>query len=118
MLRFEPRFCVDVLRMELGIVLHHASHWSILSRLDVVVDAGANGAGAASSADGWVIDLHPDGDGVSIINAASLARYLARVVPSGCHVFHIETRVQVDWDPRRRPAVVEGDLPSSAPTSP
>lgn len=115
MIRFEPHFRLHVLHMELAIVLHHASVWSNVARVDVVVNAGSNGQHSPGSLHAWNLALDLDTEGDRRADTEQLAGYLARILPAGYDVVPEPTHVHVEWDPHRRPPVMEPSFPTAIP---
>lgn len=104
MLRFDPDFRIHVLPVELAVILHHASVWSAVQRIGVVVVAGANGQHGPDSLHAWSLALDLDTDSDHAVDLALLGGYLARILPAGYDVAARPGHVHVAWDPGRRPA--------------
>lgn len=114
MMRFEPDFRLHVLHLELALVLHHASLWSLLTRIDVVVNHGADGTHKPGSLHGWNLALDLDTEGDRVSNTEHLAGYLARMLGPGYDVVLEPTHVHVEWDAHRRPPPLEANFPAAA----
>jgi len=106
MIRFDPAFRIGVLHQEIALVLHHASIWSRLARVDLVVDTGSNGPHTPGALHTWdlAIDLTTEGRHNSDIE--QLFGYLARILPLDYEVVHERDCVCVALDARRRPSLL------------
>lgn len=103
MLRFEPNFRLPLLHMEIALVLHHASTWGAIQRVDLVVNHGGDGAHGDGSLHPWGLALDLDTEGDRFEHVEQLAGYLARILPGSYDVVLERTHVHVEFDPHRRP---------------
>lgn len=106
MIRWKAGVYAHVLRLEVALALHHASVWSEIADVGVVVNALADSAHGANSLHAWdlAVDLDTDGDRLS--HLAQLCGYLARILPPGYDVVLENDHVHVEWDVKRHPPAV------------
>lgn len=104
MLRFEASFRVGVLNHEIALVLHHASIWSQLHGVDLVVHPAYDGARAEDATPSRDHALALVAEGQLLADAVRLYSYLAWILPAKLDVFVDKDRVRVWYDPHRRPA--------------
>jgi hypothetical protein len=107
MVRFEPTFRLGVLHIETALVLHHASIWSRLAGIDLVVNAGSDGAHRAGSLHPWDLALDLDTEGDRPDDIEQLHGYLARILPFEFDVVLEVDHVHVEYDPHRKPLPLE-----------
>ena len=103
MISFLPTFRLNILHLEIALVIHHASVWSNLARVDVEINYGADGTHSANTLHAWDLALDLDTVGDKASDTAQLAGYLARVLPAGYDVLNEGDHVHVEWDPKRQP---------------
>ena len=103
MIRFEPRFRLPVLHMEMALVLHHASTWSEIAKVGLVVNSGGDGTHNPGSLHPWGLALDLDVEGDTFAATEQLYGYLARILPGAYDVVLERTHVHVEFDPHRRP---------------
>ncbi|MGB2711036.1 MAG: hypothetical protein WBC33_05920 [Conexibacter sp.] len=113
MMRFEPNFRLHILQLEIAVVLHHASLWSLLRGVGLVVNHGSDGTHKAGSLHGWNLALDLDTEGDRRDETAHLAGYLARILGPGYDVVFEGTHCHVEWDPHRAPPVLEANFPAA-----
>lgn len=106
MVRFESTFRIGVLHQEIALVLHHASIWSRLSQVDLVVDAGSNGPHKAGTLHPWDLALDLTTEGRHVSDLEQLFGYLARILPLDYEVALVPGHVCVAFDSHRRPALL------------
>jgi hypothetical protein len=104
MMRFEPSFRLGVLHQEIAIVLHHASIWSRLANVDLVVNCGSNGKHNPGTLHPWDLALDLDTEGDRLADTQQLYGYLARVLGVAYDVILESDHVHVEYDPHRKPA--------------
>jgi hypothetical protein len=107
MIRFEPNFRLGVLHMETALVLHHASLWSRLAGVDLVVNCGSNGAHNPGTLHPWDLALDLDTEGDRFADTEQLHGYLARILSPEYDVVLEKDHVHVEFDPHRKPAVMD-----------
>jgi hypothetical protein len=117
MLRFEPTFRIGVLHEEMARVLHHASVWARLARVDLVVNCGSNGTHNPGTLHPWDLALDLDTEGDKFHDTEQLHGYLARILPVEYDVVLEKDHVHVEYDPHRKPAVMD-PMFAQPPTSP
>ncbi len=103
MVRFSPTFRLGVLHLEIALVLHHASLWSRLAGVDLVVNCGSNGTHTPGTLHPWDLALDLDTDGDRAVDTAQLHGYLARILPRDYDVVLETDHVHVEFDPHRKP---------------
>lgn len=115
MIRWKAGVYSHVFRLETALALHHASVWSEISGVGVVVNALADSGHNANSLHAWdlAVDLDTDGDRLSSI--VSLHGYLARILPPGYDVVLEQDHVHVEWDVKRKPAPATAGYQHPAP---
>jgi len=107
MIRFEPNFRLRVLHHEMAIVLHHASIWSEVNRVGLVVNHGNEGVHKNGSLHPWDLALDLDTEGDRFSDTEQLYAYLARILPGAYDVLLERDHVHVEFDPHRRPPALE-----------
>lgn len=111
MLRFEPTFRIGVLHVEIAVILHHASIWSRLAKVDLVVNSGSDGTHGKGTLHPWDLAVDLDTEGDRPADTEQLYGYLARILPLDYDVILEKDHVHVEFDARRRPAFL---IPSFA----
>lgn len=119
MLRWKAGVFCHLFRLEVALALHHASAWSEVSGVGVVVNALADSKHSTNSLHAWdlAVDLDTDGDRLS--HLAALHGYLARNLPAGYDVVLEGDHVHVEWDAKRgAPPVDPGYAHPTPPATP
>jgi hypothetical protein len=107
MLRFAAGLYCHLFRMEIALVLHHASTWAAVSGVAVDVNSLADKSHSAGSLHYWDLAVDLDTAGDRAAHLAQLHGYLARVLAPSYDVVLEATHVHVEWDAHRKPARVD-----------
>lgn len=103
MLRFTEGLLCHVFRLEIALVLHHASTWGVLSGAVVRVIALADRAHGENSLHGWDLAVDLDTPGDVAARLAQLHGYLSRILPPQYELALEPSRVHVEWNAGRQP---------------
>lgn len=104
MIRWKADVFSHVFRLETALALHHASVWSEIAGVGVVVNALADSGHSGNSLHAWDLAVDIDTDGDRLSHLAQLHGYLARILPPGYDVVLENDHVHVEWDVKRKPA--------------
>lgn len=103
MLRFESNVRIVYFTEQLARVFHLASVWSLVERIDVVVNSVDDGTHGARTLHGFSLAPDLDTEGDRPEHLPKLHGYLARHLPDPFDVVLEPTHVHVEYDTRRRP---------------
>ena len=106
MLRFEPNVRVQYLDNDLSLVLHHATVWSLITGIGVVVNSMSDGVHTPGSLHPWGLGIDLDTEGDRPEDLIQLAEYFKRVLPHDYDVVPEQTHVHVERDVHRPRAPV------------
>ena len=101
MLRFEPNVRITYLDNDMSLVLHHASVWSLLTGIGVVINSMSDGVHNPGSLHPWGLGIDLDTEGDQPADLIQLAEYFKRVLPDGYDVIAEPDHVHVERDVHR-----------------
>jgi hypothetical protein len=103
MIRFGAGVYCHLFRLEIALVLHHASHWAAISGVIVDVNSLADRQHSAGTLHTFDLAVDLDTAGDRREHLVRLHGYLARVLPPEYDVVLEADHVHVEWDARRKP---------------